>query len=520
MNIFGKKDGKMKASAEDADVLVDLAGEENAAGADDGLSAPLRPAPLSAVKERGGKKGTLLALLLLVAGGFGGGYYYLNMMGGEDIAPPLPVAANQAPATVPKPQDAVDSILSGENEGDFAIAASQQLKTGAPPQPEPVMNAGIPDVAGNIAAAIPDTVPAVPAADTALTAAPLSGVSALEEDMVDDIGEPPADDALPIVPSGMVAPAGEEGVPPLPPAAEKVAAVAAIPDSQMQTPQGEIIPDMGEIPADLKAAPEVPQVPEMEMPEIAADAPSAAELALAQNAPLLAEGGEGGASSPDALAAISKLVEQPAIVRELPKSYLVVHKDRDADDVDSRLTAARLALSQGRNQAALQFFDELYQQSPRDKRVMMGRAVALQKLGQAEDALTAYEDVLADDPKNLEALTNMLGLIKTQDPGLALEKLKELRDIYPYNADITAQLGVAQAERGNYKEAMKYMNMADALKPGSAYVLYNKAVLYDKMGASAQAADIYRQIVRMSMDGNLDAPLPIDQIKNRLATMR
>ncbi len=474
----------MKTSADETDVTTDFGADDMSVEGEGGLSAPVRAAPLSAVKAGGGaKKGVLLGLLVLVAGGLGGGYYYLNTMAG-DVAPP--VAAQVAvpavaPAVVAQPQDPVDKLLSTAESDDFALAV--------PPQPEAVQNEQGP--------ALPQedlSQPAAPAAvaagsDVVAPVMPAVEVAAQTQDeAMDALGAPPAEEVVPALPAGMmVAPLTEGAMPPLPPIVETV-------------------PDL---------TPENTAGAEQPLAE-----PSAAELALAQNAPLLAESKSDAPPSFEDLSAINKMVEQPAIVRNLPKEYLVVHKDRNADDVDSRLTAARLSLSQGRNQAALQFFNELYQQNPRDKRVMMGRAVALQKLGQTENALTAYEEVLADDPKNLEALTNMLGLIKTQDPALALEKLQELRDIYPYNADITAQLGVAQGENGNYKEALKYLNMADALKPGSAYVLFNKAVLYDKMGQSTQAADIYRQIVRMSVDGNLDAPLPIDRIKNRLATMR
>jgi tetratricopeptide (TPR) repeat protein len=149
----------------------------------------------------------------------------------------------------------------------------------------------------------------------------------------------------------------------------------------------------------------------------------------------------------------------------------------------------------------------------------MGRAVALQKLGQDDAALAAYESVLNNDPKNLEALTNMLGLLKKKDPKLAIEKLGQLRETYPYNADITAQLGIAYGSAGQFEDALKYLDMAEALSPGSASVLYNRAVLYDRMGRAQQAGDLYRQIVRMAAEGNLDQTLPLEAIRRRLAVL-
>lgn len=255
--------------------------------------------------------------------------------------------------------------------------------------------------------------------------------------------------------------------------------------------------------------------------------PSAAELAIVQNAAVLdqlsqpVQPAHQGTTGPGGVPAnVQDLVGQDAIIRPLPKQYLIVKKDYDSGDIDTRLTVARTALTQGRNAAALQMFNELYRDYPRDKRVLMGRAVTMQKLGQKETAFAAYEEVLNNDPKNLEALTNMLGLLKGQDPALTVEKLLQLREVYPYNADITAQLGVAYAAMGSYNEASKYLDMADTLKPGSAYVLYNKAVLYDRMGKTGVAGDLYRQLVRMAADGQLDQPLPIDAIRQRLSTLR
>lgn len=258
----------------------------------------------------------------------------------------------------------------------------------------------------------------------------------------------------------------------------------------------------------------------------AAPTPTAAEMAIVQNGAVMDQLSQPNNAqivpqgTPNAVPVLPAGQAQEAIVRPLPKQYLIVKKNRDAEDIDSRLTSARQALVQHRNSAALELFNELYKDYPRDRRVLMGRAVALQKLNDYGGALAAYEEVLGVEPQNLEALTNMLGLLKAQDPALAVQKLGELQEAYPYNADIAAQLAVAHAGQGSYQEAQRYLDLADALKPGSASVMYNKAVLYDKMGRRTEAADLYRRIVRMSTEGRLDQSLPIDAIKSRLATMR
>lgn len=261
--------------------------------------------------------------------------------------------------------------------------------------------------------------------------------------------------------------------------------------------------------------------------------PNEAEMAIVQNSAVLdqlsqpAKPGAGTLNDPtkpktvaDSMKSVEQLLETQAIVRPLPGGYVTVRKDHDAGDVDTRLVAARTALNSGRSAAALQMFDDLHRDYPKDARILMGRAVALQKTGQNDEALAGYEDVLNRDPKNLQALTNMLGLLKAKDPALATEKLEELHRAYPYQPDIAAQLGIAYGSAGKYAEAERYLDMADSLKPGSGYIMYNRAVLYDKEGKSTQAGELYRQILQMSNSGDLDQQLPVEQIRARLSSLK
>jgi Flp pilus assembly protein TadD len=75
-------------------------------------------------------------------------------------------------------------------------------------------------------------------------------------------------------------------------------------------------------------------------------------------------------------------------------------------------------------------------------------------------------------------------------------------------------------QTGDYEKAIKYLDMADALKPGSAVVLYNKAVAYDHMGRVNEAANLYRQILLLASDGSLDQSFPVESVRQRLATIR
>lgn len=216
---------------------------------------------------------------------------------------------------------------------------------------------------------------------------------------------------------------------------------------------------------------------------------------------------------------ITDILAQDANIRPLPNRYVVVKKERDEDDVESKVTAARSALAQGRYVASLELFNNLYQEYPEHPSVLMGRAVSMQKLGQNGNALAAYEEVLGTDPGNLEALTNMLGILKSQDSQTALNNLQQLRELYPYNAEITAQLGMVYGMTRDYKNAVKYLEMAEALKPDDLNITYNKAVAYDKMGKSQKAAEIYRSIIYRASYEEMEKTFPIEAVKKRLASI-
>ena len=551
----GTTDEFGEPAAEDAPAAAADPSAEGGEAHEEGgeLTAPARP-----VESGGGKKKLLAGVAaLVILGGLGGGGYYYFMMGSDTPMPAHPVppiAAATPPAAAP--------VVPAPAAAAPAPAMPAAATPATPAMPETT----------NLAAATPATAAAAPAAPEAAmppmpapaaatpplpapaSAAPAPAAATLSTPP--GLGAPPADEAtaLPLMPAAPAHPAAAPGTsaaleapgeePPAdlpmpagvtPPPATAASATPAMPVAPTaSTPV---------TPATAAATPAATTAPDAKKTDAKGKTaagngkgtePSDAEKAIVQNAAVLDQlspntpGKESRPFDPNqappdqshAMKTVDQLLEQPAVIRPLPPAWLTVKKERAADDMDTHLVVAREALAQNNNVAALHLFSDLSEKYPKDRRILMGRAVALQKLGQDDQALAAYEAVLNSDPKNLEALTNMLGLLKKKDPKLALEKLEQLREAYPYNADITAQLGISCGAAGRYEEAMKYLDMADALSPGSAYVLYNKAVLYDKMGRSQQAGELYRQVIRLAADGQLDETLPLDAIKRRLAVLR
>lgn len=205
---------------------------------------------------------------------------------------------------------------------------------------------------------------------------------------------------------------------------------------------------------------------------------------------------------------------------EPAQKYIVVEKTRNVQSREANLTAANRALKLGRYAAAVDMFDALYQKNRRDPRIVMGLAVSQQRAGFTESAIGTYEEMLRMDPDNTDALVNMMGLLRQKYPSVALRRLLELKERYPQNPGIAAQLALTSAELGNYPEAMRNLGIAAGLEPDNAGHLYNMAVIADRQGATKDAINYYEKALETDTTYGGGRSIPRDTIYDRLAKLR
>ncbi len=199
---------------------------------------------------------------------------------------------------------------------------------------------------------------------------------------------------------------------------------------------------------------------------------------------------------------------------------IVVKKESGKGGKKAQIVAATRAMKLGRYDAALDMYDQLYQKNKRDPRILMGRAVSLQHLGRFEAAIGAYEELSNIDPDNIEAKINMLGLMGTKYPSVALRRLLDLRDDMPNNAGIAAQIAVAQAQLGQYQEAMRYLGIASSIEPKNAGHIYNMAIIADRAGAKKEAIKYYEQALELDSIYGRGQTIPRESVYERLANIR
>lgn len=263
---------------------------------------------------------------------------------------------------------------------------------------------------------------------------------------------------------------------------------------------GALVSPQAEQSAAAPAATEIPPI----------DEPAAIDDNVFFDAEALVPVGEMGSNAPHKVN--PKL--QPA------SKIIVVTKEAAPDSRKAQLVAATRAMKLGRYQAALDLYDGLYENNKRDPRVLMGRAVSLQHLGRFDAAIGAYEELATVDPNNTEAQVNMLGLLGTKYPSVALRRLLDLREDQPNNPGLVAQIAVVQAKLGNLEEAVRYLSIASSLEPNNAGHVYNMAVISDRAGDKSQAVKYYEQALELDSIYGRGETIPRESVYERLANIR
>ncbi len=204
-----------------------------------------------------------------------------------------------------------------------------------------------------------------------------------------------------------------------------------------------------------------------------------------------------------------------------PGSRLVVtRKNANPGSKEARLVAADRAMKLGRFESALEIYNGIYASNKRDPNVLMGRAVALQRIGRDDEAIDAYEALLDIRSKNIDAQVNLQGLLGKRYPAVAMRNLLELHEDNPGNTAIVAQLSVVEAKMGRYGDAIRYLGMAASMEPENAGHVFNMAIIADRAGDKKQAIAFYEEALEIDTLYGSGRSIPRDSVFERLAELR
>jgi len=154
-----------------------------------------------------------------------------------------------------------------------------------------------------------------------------------------------------------------------------------------------------------------------------------------------------------------------------------------------RAAADELA-AQGRWQQALAAYDAMLAHAPGDLQGRTHRGNVLRQLGRLDEAILAYRHVLADDPSYRLAWANLGSALHAAGdlPG-ALAGIDRAIALGAGDAGTRCNRGVVLQALGRHEEAIAEFNLVIDARPKHADALYNRANSYQATGRYVQARD-------------------------------
>lgn len=186
-----------------------------------------------------------------------------------------------------------------------------------------------------------------------------------------------------------------------------------------------------------------------------------------------------------------------------------------AFNADYELEKAYNALVGGQSEDAKNIYLNILTQDPNNESALFGIASTFHRMNNRELARPFYGRLLKINPNHRDGLNNFLVLMSEEDPQEALTELKELERRNPDFSPIPAQMAVIYSKSGDVEAARTSMVRAIQLAPENVAYKYNYAVMMDKQGDYAQAADMYRQLIDASEHGQ-KLPTDVNELQERL----
>jgi len=150
---------------------------------------------------------------------------------------------------------------------------------------------------------------------------------------------------------------------------------------------------------------------------------------------------------------------------------------------------------------ALQAFDKTIELNPDDTEAWGNKGIALEILGQYEEALKAYDKTIELSPDDAGVWHNKgvtLGALGRHEEALkAFDKAIELK---LDDATIWYNKGVTLGTLNRHEEALQAFDKAIELKPDYADARHNKGIALDELGRNEESLKAYDEAIELKPD--------------------
>jgi len=171
----------------------------------------------------------------------------------------------------------------------------------------------------------------------------------------------------------------------------------------------------------------------------------------------------------------------------------------EPNEIDSLIDKGGALYKLGNYNQAIEFFDEVLKIEPNNFFALYNKGLSLSQLGKKEEALFFYDESLKIKPENVLALVNKgLELCYLDKFEEGLSYMDKALEIQPENVYALYQKGATLAELGKYDEAIICYDKALKINPHYIFALRGKGDALSKLGKDVEAKSYYDEILKIA----------------------
>ncbi|MFZ9039110.1 MAG: tetratricopeptide repeat protein [Gammaproteobacteria bacterium] len=220
---------------------------------------------------------------------------------------------------------------------------------------------------------------------------------------------------------------------------------------------------------------------ELAMTEAQADAPVTA-----------APRDEDAASSTEVVIATTTETDAPATKASGGSSTLEISSSKQVAQKDTWLRQAYAAYQAGNDELALELYNKVLQQHPRNRNALLARAAIHVQNNNGNAAIKDYQAILLDNPKDALAMASLI-TVANYSPQESETQLKLMVREAPDSPYLNFALANAYSAQNRWQEAQGYYFKALQNNPGDPNYAYNLAVSLEHISQPRAAMSYYQR---------------------------
>jgi len=188
-----------------------------------------------------------------------------------------------------------------------------------------------------------------------------------------------------------------------------------------------------------------------------------------------------------------------------PTQAIEAYKKAVSLDPESSQLISRLALSQLSAQNVEESTNTLkswLKTHPKATGIRLLLAEIYHKIGDKQNAVTYYESVLNDDPKNARVLNNLAWLLMSSAPQKAEEYSKKAMDLVPENPQAMDTMGMVLLNSGKIDQSINYLTNASKKAPEDLQIRYHLILANIRAGNTNKGKSMLKDLLANKKEFN------------------